>query len=64
MPSSEIVTLIADEETLRKNKFASQMPTNRNSRFKRNDPIDGILRQDGSFREKDPVGVGGSGNGT
>lgn len=52
MPSSEIVTLIADEETLRKNKFASQIPTNRNSRFKRKDPIDGILRQDRSFREK------------
>jgi hypothetical protein len=52
MPSSEIVTLIANEETLRKNKFASQMPTNRNSHFKRKDPIDGILRQDRSFREK------------
>ena len=51
-PSSEIVTLIANEETLRKNKFASQMLTNRNSRFERKGTIRDILRQDRSCCEK------------
>ena len=50
--SPEIINLIANEGKLRKSKLASQMLTNRNSRFERKGTIRGIIRQDRSCCEK------------